>query len=143
MADLRTRYVGLELECPIVVASAGITETVERMRRCQDNGAAAVVMKSWFEEEVSRRSPTPRFAILRHDLLDEKSFTLFSYEQASGWDLARKKARALHYYLPAGSVFFFESARVPDKSFTETPPGSPDAGAMGFGAFATGNWDYV
>jgi len=48
-----------------------------------------VVMKSWFEEEISRRSPTPRFAILRHDLLDEKSFTLFSYEQASEWDLGR------------------------------------------------------
>lgn len=61
----------------------------------------------------------------------------------SGWDLARKKARALHHYLPAGSVFFFEDARVPDRPFTETPPDSPDAGAMGFGACATGNWDYV
>ncbi len=89
MADLRTRYVGLELDCPIVVASAGITETVERMRRCQDNGAAAVVMKSWFEDELPRHSPTPRFDIIRHDLGPEKSFTLFSYEQASEWDLPR------------------------------------------------------
>lgn len=89
MADLRTRYAGMELDCPIVVGSAGITETVERMRRCQENGAAAVVMKSWFEEELPRRSPTPRFAVIRHDLGPEKTFTLFSYEQASEWDLAR------------------------------------------------------
>ena len=89
MANLRTRYVGLELDCPIVVASAGITETVDRMRRCQDNGAAAVVMKSWFEDELPRHSPTPRFAVLHHDLGPEKTFTLFSYEQASEWDLAR------------------------------------------------------
>jgi dihydroorotate dehydrogenase subfamily 1 len=89
VADLRTRYVGLELDCPIVVASAGITETVERMRRCQESGAAAVVMKSWFEEEISRRSPTPRFAVLHHDLGREKTFTLLSYEQASEWDLTR------------------------------------------------------
>lgn len=61
----------------------------------------------------------------------------------SGWDLARKKPRALHHYLPAGSVFFFEDARVPNRPFTETPLHSPDAGAMGFGAFAAGNWDYV
>jgi len=44
VADLRTTFVGLDFDCPIVVGSAGITETVERMRRCQENGAAAVVM---------------------------------------------------------------------------------------------------
>ena len=89
MADLRTTFVGLELDCPIVVGSAGITETVERMQRCQDNGAAAVVMKSWFQEEISRHSPTPRFDVLRHDMGRDKTFTLFSYEQASEWDLKR------------------------------------------------------
>jgi CRISPR-associated protein Cmr3 len=61
----------------------------------------------------------------------------------SGWDLARKRPRPLHHYLPAGSVFFFEDARVPDRPFTETPPDSPDAGAMGFGSFVAGNWDYA
>jgi len=30
MPDLRTTFVGLELDCPIVVGSAGITETVDR-----------------------------------------------------------------------------------------------------------------
>lgn len=89
MADLRTRFVGLTLDCPIVVGSAGITETVERMRRCQENGAAAVVMKSWFQEEISRQSPTPRFAVIHHDVGPDKTFTLFSYEQASEWDLPR------------------------------------------------------
>jgi len=61
----------------------------------------------------------------------------------SGWDLARRKPRSLHHYVPAGSVFYFENAQVPNKPFTETPPDSPDAGAMGFGAFAAGNWDYL
>jgi len=89
VADLHTTYVGLELDCPIIVASAGITETVDRMRRCEENGAAAVVMKSWFEKEISRQSPTPRFAVLHHDLGPEKTFTFFSYEQASEWDLGR------------------------------------------------------
>jgi len=60
----------------------------------------------------------------------------------SGWDLARKESRSLHHYLPAGSVFYFENAHEPQQPFTETPPHSPDAGAMGFGAFAAANWDY-
>jgi len=99
MANLETQYVGLTLKTPIVVASAGITETVERMRRAQDNGAGAVVMKSLFEKELSRTSPTPRFKVLHHDLEREKTFTLMSYEQASEWgperygeEIARAKA---------------------------------------------------
>ena len=89
MADLHTQFIGLDLECPIVVGSAGITETVDRIRRCEDNGAGAVVMKSWFQEEISRHSPTPRFDVLRHDMGENKTFSLFSYEQASEWDLKR------------------------------------------------------
>lgn len=89
MADLRTKYVGLTLKSPIVVASAGITETIERMRKCQENGAGAVVMKSYFEEEISRVSPTPRFKVIKHDMGRSKTFTLFSYEQASEWDISR------------------------------------------------------
>ena len=89
MVDLRTDYVGLDLVSPLVVASAGITETVERMRKCQENGAGAVVMKSYFEEEVSRKSPTPRYVMLRHDMGKDKTFTFMSYEQASEWDIRR------------------------------------------------------
>lgn len=89
MADLRTKYAGLSLVSPIVVASAGITENIDRIRKCQENGAGAVVMKSYFEEEISRTSPTPRFKVIRHNMGKNKTFTLFSYEQASEWDVHR------------------------------------------------------
>ena len=71
MPDISTRFAGLSLCSPIIVGSAGITETVDRMRECQENGAGAVVMKSYFEEEVSRKSPTPRFQVIRHSLGDD------------------------------------------------------------------------
>jgi dihydroorotate dehydrogenase (fumarate) len=89
VADLTTKFIGLTLKSPIVIASAGITETIERMKKCQDYGAGAIVMKSYFEEVISRRSPTPRFRIIKHDLGKNKTFTLFSYEQASEWDIHR------------------------------------------------------
>ena len=89
MPDLRTRYVGLELETPIVVASSGLTETVEKMRLCQEHGAGAVVVKSYAEEEVMRTSPTPRYRILRRRLGGEGSVTFISYEQASKFDIER------------------------------------------------------
>lgn len=89
MADLTTEFVGLKLRNPVVVAPAAITETVERMKRCEDNGAGAVVVKSYFEREYMRRSPTPRFAVLHQRAGRERAFTLYSYEQSSIYDLQR------------------------------------------------------
>mgnify|MGYP006278441269 CR=1 FL=1 len=89
MPNLKTTFAGLELKNPIVISSAGITENVEKMRRCQENGAAAVVVKSWFEEEICRTDPSPRYRLIEHDMDDEETFTFMSYEQASSWDLER------------------------------------------------------
>ncbi len=88
-ADLTTHYMGLRLANPLVVASAGITETLDRLRRAEDAGAGAAVMKSWFETAYGRRSPTPRFRLLRRGMAGFRSITLYSFEQASGFDLQR------------------------------------------------------
>ena len=85
MPSLETTYVGLKLRSPVIVASSGASEKLEHMRMAEDQGAGAVVMKSLFEKEVTRVAPTPRFAVLRHDLKNNKTFTFYSYEQASVW----------------------------------------------------------
>lgn len=89
MADLCTNFVGLELENPLIISSSGLTENVEKMRRCQDNGAAAVIVKSYFEEEVCRKDPSPRYRVIEHDMDSDHTFTFMSYEQASDWDIDR------------------------------------------------------
>ncbi len=61
----------------------------------------------------------------------------------SGWDLARRRPKPLRHFVPAGSVFFFEDAQLTGSSFTESPAGEPDYGAMGYGAYAAGSWNYV
>ena len=86
---LRTRFVGIDVSSPVFVASAGITEKVELLKRCQDNGAGGAVMKSLFQKELSRQSPTPRFHVIRHPMGERDTFTLYSYEQASEWDVDR------------------------------------------------------
>jgi len=83
MIDVRVNYAGLKLSNPIIVAPAGITATVERMKRAQEYGAGAVVVKSLFEKEIARINPSPRFKILRQRLNGLSSFILYSYEQAS------------------------------------------------------------
>src|SRR5262245_10199005 len=50
--DLTTRYLGLELKNPLVVAACPLTGQVESLRRLGDAGAAAVVLPSLFEEQL-------------------------------------------------------------------------------------------
>jgi dihydroorotate dehydrogenase (fumarate) len=50
--DLSTTYLGLPLKNPIIVGSSGLSSTVKGVKRLADNGAAAVVLKSLFQEEI-------------------------------------------------------------------------------------------
>jgi dihydroorotate dehydrogenase (fumarate) len=52
MADLSTKYMGLELANPIVVSSSSLTNNLDGVKRCADAGAGAVVLKSLFEEQI-------------------------------------------------------------------------------------------
>ncbi|MFN3698843.1 MAG: 4Fe-4S binding protein [Dictyoglomus sp.] len=81
--DLSANYVGLKLRNPIIVASSGLTENLKNMKKCEENGAGALVVKSLFEEEVCRVSPTPRFEIINRSMGSLKSQTFYSFEQAS------------------------------------------------------------
>ncbi len=45
-------YLGLKLKNPIIVGSCGLTNSVENIKELAKNGAAAVVLKSIFEEEI-------------------------------------------------------------------------------------------
>ena len=53
MTDLTTRYMGLELKNPLVVASCGLTKTVHGVQQAAEAGAGAIVLKSLFEEQIT------------------------------------------------------------------------------------------
>lgn len=52
MADLSTTYMGLKLRNPIIAGSSGLTNSVAHILELEQNGAAAVVLKSLFEEQI-------------------------------------------------------------------------------------------
>jgi len=56
MIDLRTRYLGLALESPLVASSSPLCESVDNIRAMEDAGAAAVVLHSLFEEQLDVES---------------------------------------------------------------------------------------
>jgi len=50
--DLTTTYMGLKLKNPIIVASSGLSKSLDGIRKLADAGAGAIVIKSLFEEQV-------------------------------------------------------------------------------------------
>ena len=57
MADLRTRYLGMELGSPLVASSSPLTGTLDGLRRLEAAGAGAVVLPSLFEEDLAEAGP--------------------------------------------------------------------------------------
>ena len=54
MADLTTTFAGLQLKNPIIIGSSGLTDSLDGIIELENKGAAAVVLKSLFEEEILR-----------------------------------------------------------------------------------------
>ena len=52
MPDLSTEYMGISLKNPIIIGSSGLTNSVDSIQKLEANGAAAVVLKSLFEEQI-------------------------------------------------------------------------------------------
>lgn len=52
MNNTQTIFAGLTLRNPIIIASSGLTNTVEKNKKWGELGAGAVVLKSLFEEQI-------------------------------------------------------------------------------------------
>jgi len=52
MADLKTFYMGIELKNPIIIGASNLVTDIDNLKRIEKAGAAAVVYKSLFEEQI-------------------------------------------------------------------------------------------
>lgn len=52
MADLKTKYMGLELRSPVIVGANNLVKNTDNLKRMEDAGAGAIVYKSLFEEQI-------------------------------------------------------------------------------------------
>lgn len=71
MPDLEVSYLGLKLKNPVIASSSGLTSTVEKIRSLEKAGAAAVVLKSLFEEQINYESGS---LILDHDYPEAEDY---------------------------------------------------------------------
>jgi len=88
MVDLSTEYLGLKLKNPLIAGSSGLSATAKGVREFEENGAAAVVLKSIFEEEIMYEY---------EDILREASQEGVNLDQFDYYDFELKSGKIKKY----------------------------------------------
>ena len=52
MKSLRTTYMGIEIDNPIIIGASNIVTDIDNLKKAEELGAAAIVYKSLFEEQI-------------------------------------------------------------------------------------------
>jgi dihydroorotate dehydrogenase (fumarate) len=133
MTDLTTKYMGLELKNPIIIGSCSLTSNIEDIVQIEQNGAAAIVLKSLFEEEILNEAAT--------DLKDaEKNKLIYSQlsETLDYIDIHTKEKRLSEYLKLIGEAkkktlipIIASINCITDSEWTDFASKIQDAGADG------------
>jgi len=49
---LQSKYLGINLNSPLIVSSSGLSNSLEKIKKMEEYGAGAIVLKSLFEEQI-------------------------------------------------------------------------------------------
>jgi dihydroorotate dehydrogenase (fumarate) len=77
MADLTTTYMGMELKNPLIVGSSELTNKASKIKKLEDAGAAAVVLKSLFEEQIMMEVDAQRVNNMYGSFNDVENYVSF------------------------------------------------------------------
>jgi len=68
--DLSTTYLGLTLPHPLMPGASPLVDELDTVKRLEDAGASAIVLRSLFEEQITRE----QLGMVHHVLVHEESF---------------------------------------------------------------------
>jgi len=92
--NLATTYLGLKLRSPLVVGASPLCDDADSARRLQDSGAAAIVLRSLFAEQV----PAPSLAAAASGVHPFQEYA--DYQHAAGPYLRQVELLKRHVSIP-------------------------------------------
>ena len=75
--DLTTSFMGLELDCPLVVGASPMSDDVDACVELEAQGAGAVVMRSLFEEQITRSELSAHAHMVAYDDVHPEAASYF------------------------------------------------------------------
>ncbi len=82
--DLKTTYMGIELKNPIIVGASNLVTDVNMAKKLEEAGAAAIVFKSLFEEQIHLEAAELEEDLHEYDERNAEMTSLFPQIQHSG-----------------------------------------------------------
>ncbi len=74
---MKTEYLGLDLKNPVIVGVNNLTTSIDNLKRMEDAGAAAIVYKSLFEEQIQIENLKMHEQLTEYDDRNAEMITLF------------------------------------------------------------------
>ena len=75
--DLSTNYLGIRLPHPLVPGASPLSDDLDTVKRLEDAGAAAIVLRSLFEEQITREQEATHNHWDSHDDAFAEAVTFF------------------------------------------------------------------
>ncbi|HOW10931.1 MAG TPA: dihydroorotate dehydrogenase-like protein [Bacteroidales bacterium] len=77
MANLKTKYMGLELRNPVIAGASNLSDDPEKLKKIEEAGASAIVYKSLFEEQVNIENLELHEQLTEYEERNAEMVTLF------------------------------------------------------------------
>src|SRR5512141_2309634 len=56
MKNLKVTYMGIRLDNPVIVGASNLSKNIDKLKKCEELGAGAIVFRSLFEEQIHLES---------------------------------------------------------------------------------------
>jgi len=77
---MKTKYLGLELKNPVIVGASNLVNDVKTLKKLEESGAAAVVYKSLFEEQINLENLELNEGLTQYDDRNAEMTSIFPHD---------------------------------------------------------------
>jgi dihydroorotate dehydrogenase (fumarate) len=84
MTNMKTTYLGLELENPLIVGACNLVNDLDNLKKIEDAGASAIVYKSLFEEQIQLERMEMEDSLNEYEERHAEMISLFPHIEHAG-----------------------------------------------------------
>ena len=77
---MKTKYLGIELKNPIIVGASNLVKDIRILKKLEDAGAAAIVYKSLFEEQINLENFTMEESMKQYEDRNAEMTSIFPHD---------------------------------------------------------------
>lgn len=86
MANLKTNYMGIELDNPIIIGASNLSKNLDQLKKAEELGAGAIIYKSLFEEQIQLERFQMEERLTQFDDMNAEMVTTHPHMEFAGPD---------------------------------------------------------